>query len=372
MESILIPFVKLHGLGNDWVAVAADGLHPLRVQAAEKTGFQGAPPLRSFLPDFARAICDRHTGIGADGLIVATEPASWSGHDLPERSERTHTKRSKLAARPRRNEEGAGEASDAAVWFFNADGSEAEMSGNGIRCAAAFLWARASQKLPFLPEKVAIEAVERLQALKIRTVSGVRSVDTVSSVGSEWVFRVGMGSPVLDPAKIPFGLLDAPAPIVNFPLRLSTTTLPVTVTSMGNPHCSVLVDTFEGPDSRTDWQTMGREIERHELFPNRTNVEFVKVLSRKQIEVRFWERGVGVTQSSGTGSCAAVVACILNHATGCKVRVDTMAGSLEVAWRASSASSKTGDVTLTGPAALVAQGTYHYRPRGSYTGRPKL
>lgn len=358
---MMIPFVKLHGLGNDWVAVPADGLHPLRVQAAEKTRFQGAPLLYSKLADFARAICDRHTGIGADGLIVATEPESWSGHAPSERRERGRPKRGKPAARIRRKGEGAGEASDAAVRFFNADGSEAEMSGNGIRCAAAFLWARASQKLPFLPEKVAMEAVERLQSLRIKTISGVRSVDMVSRVGSERVFRVGMGSPILDPSRIPFGARDVAAPIVNFPLRLSTTTLPVVVTSMGNPHCSVFVDRFEG----LDWQDMGREIERHELFPNRTNVEFVKVLSRKQIEVRFWERGVGVTQSSGTGSCAAVVACILSRSTGRKVRVDTVAGSLAVAWPASSPSSKTGEVTLTGPAALVAQGTYHYRPRDS-------
>ena len=341
MKSILIPFVKLHGLGNDWVAVAADDLHPLRVRAAEKSAFPGAPPLRSPLPDFARSICDRHTGIGADGLIVATDPESWSGQ--------AHPKRSKPGPRAVAR---VMERSDAAVRFFNADGSEAEMSGNGIRCAAAFLWVRASHKLAFLPRKATIDAAERLQALKINTVSGMRAVDAVSGGGPEWVFRVGMGSPVLEPAKIPFGSRDVSAPIVHFPLRLSTITLPVTVTSMGNPHCSVFVETFAG----LDWQSMGREIERHELFPNRTNVEFVRVLSRKEIEVRFWERGVGVTQSSGTGSCAAVTACILSHATGRKVRVDTVAGSLGVAW------PQGGEVTLTGPASLVAQGTYHYRP----------
>ena len=225
------------------------------------------------------------------------------------------------------------------------------MSGNGIRCAAAFLWVRAGRQLAFQPAEAALDAAERLQALKIETASGVRSVDSVSGMGPEWVFRVGMGSPVLDPLRIPFGSHDVSAPIISFPLRLSTAALPVTVTSMGNPHCSVFVDRFAG----LDWQTMGREIEQHELFPNRTNVEFVKVLSPKQIEVRFWERGVGATQSSGTGSCAAVVACILNRATGRKVRVDTVAGSLEVTW------PKDGEVSLTGPVALIAEGTYHYR-----------
>jgi len=370
MKSILIPFVKLHGLGNDWVAVPADDLHSLRVRAAEKTGFQSAPALHTMLPDFARAICDRHTGIGADGLIVATEPESWREQAFPKRRTRRRPGRGERGARAVASDGARAvtrpdESSDAAVRFFNADGSEAEMSGNGIRCAAAFLWVRAAHKLAFLPRDTALEAAERLQALKIETVSGVRSVEAVSGEGPEWVFRVGMGSPILDPARIPFGSRDVSAPIVNFPLRLSTTTLPVTVTSMGNPHCSVLVDSFEDPGSQIDWQTVGREIERHELFPNRTNVEFVKVLSLQEIEVRFWERGVGVTQSSGTGSCAAVVACILNRATGRKVRVSTVAGSLEVAWFASSASSlssKAGEVTLTGPAALIAQGTYHYCP----------
>jgi diaminopimelate epimerase len=104
-----------------------------------------------------------------------------------------------------------------------------------------------------------------------------------------------------------------------------------------------------------DWQRVGREIELHTLFPNRTNVEFVKVLSTKEIEVRFWERGVGETMSSGTGSCAAAVACILNRQTGRKVAVRTPAGLLEVSWPAK------GEVALTGPVELIAQGTYHYR-----------
>ena len=104
-----------------------------------------------------------------------------------------------------------------------------------------------------------------------------------------------------------------------------------------------------------DWARLGREIEGNALFPNRTNVEFVKVLSRKEIDVRFWERGVGETMSSGTGSCGAAVACILNRRTGRKVRVRTPAGLLEVAWRAS------GEVTLTGPVELIARGTYHCR-----------
>jgi diaminopimelate epimerase len=118
---------------------------------------------------------------------------------------------------------------------------------------------------------------------------------------------------------------------------------------MGNPHCSIFVD-----DMPHDWETLGREIETYPLFPNRTNVEFVKVISRREIEVHFWERGVGHTMSSGTGSCAATVASILNGLTERRVRVRTEAGVLEVAWLAN------GEVTLTGPVERVGRGTYEF------------
>jgi diaminopimelate epimerase len=318
MRNVEIPFVKLHGLGNDWIAVAGSDLHFLRLRLAEKTGFQGAPSLDPKLPAFARAVCDRHTGLGADGLIIVIKPK--------------------------------GKNNDALVRFFNTDGSEAEMSGNGIRCAAAFMLVRAAQALAFAPPELAIEGALRLKVLHIETAAGVRRVESISAGGGKWSFRVGMGAPVLEPTRIPFRAGKVEPPIVKFPLRLAGGTMNVTVTSMGNPHCSVLVDDFDA----LEWESLGREIERNDLFPNRTNVEFVKVVSRKQIEVRFWERGVGVTQSSGTGSCAAAVACILNGVTGRKVRVDTVAGSLEVGW------PKNGEATLTGPAELIAEGTYHY------------
>ena len=338
-----IPFIKLHGLGNDWLAVAAEDLGPLR--AREKTGSRAVPRRLSMLPDLARAICDRHTGIGADGLIIATTSASLQSEFLSEEARPKRARRILLAGA---DDEQRG---DAQVRFFNADGSEAEMSGNGIRCAAAFLQVRSGSNLGYAAAETASNALPRLRPLRILTVSGVRSVVRVSGRSSAWVFRATMGSPVLDPAKIPFGSHDLSAPIIDFSLRLSGATLPVTVTSMGNPHCSVFVDDFQN----LDWQALGREIERHPLFPKRTNVEFVKVVSRKEIDVRFWERGVGETQSSGTGSCAAVVACILKRATGRAVRVDTVAGSLEVAW------PQDDEVSLTGPVAVIAEGTYYYR-----------
>jgi diaminopimelate epimerase len=319
-KSMNIPFAKFHGLGNDWLVVGATGLP------------------RS-LSKFALAILDRHTGIGADGLLVMMPP---------------HHKEH-----------------DARIRFFNADGSEPEMSGNGIRCAGAFLAELSPARRTFL----------------IETLAGVKSLAKVKEERGKWLFRVGMGAPILAPAKIPFKAGDFPAPIKGFPLLTQQGEVRATVTSMGNPHCSIFVEDFDplvpsaagpapggprkdfppyvGPNGvrpgasaagpyEFGWQSLGREIETNSLFPNRTNVEFVKVISRKEIAVRFWERGVGHTMSSGTGSCAATVASILNGLTGRKVRVETQAGSLLVAW------PENAEIILTGPVERIAQGTYNY------------
>jgi diaminopimelate epimerase len=280
-----IPFAKYHGMGNDWlVALAQD--------------------LPSALAPFARRILDRHTGAGADGLIVVMKP-DVRGHD-------------------------------ARIRFFNADGSEAEMSGNGIRCAGAFLVERRPQK----------------RTLEIETVSGLKTLTKGKSSEGKWMFRVRMGVPILTAAQIPFLPAETESPILRFPLKTYRGDLPVTVTSMGNPHCSVFVADFES----VDWLRLGREIEQCEHFPNRTNVEFVRLVSQDEIEVRFWERGVGHTMSSGTGSCGATVSAILNGLTNHRVRVRTEAGVLEVAW------PDGGEVTLSGPAAWVMSGNYSYRP----------
>jgi diaminopimelate epimerase len=280
-----IPFVKYHGMGNDWLVAFSQNLP-------------------SALPAFSRKILDRHTGAGADGLIVVMKP-ELRGHD-------------------------------ARIRFFNADGSEAEMSGNGIRCAGAFLAERKPQKI----------------SLEIETVSGVKTLEKGKSGAGKWMFRVRMGAPILEAAQIPFMPAETESPILRFPLKTHRGDLPVTVTSMGNPHCSVFVADFES----VDWLRLGREIELCEHFPNRTNVEFVRLVSQNEIEVRFWERGVGHTMSSGTGSCGATVSSILNGLTNRRVRVRTEAGILEVAW------PEGGEVTLTGPAARVMSGKYLYTP----------
>lgn len=280
----VIPFVKYHGQGNDWLVVRESSLP-------------------SGLAQFARKILDRHTGVGADGLIVVMKPKG-SGHD-------------------------------ARIRFFNADGSEAEMSGNGIRCAGAFLSERRPQK----------------RTLKIETLAGFKTLEKGKLREGQWMFRVCMGAPILNAERIPFKPPETVSPLLQFPLETSRGNLPITVTSIGNPHCSVFVADFE----TVDWMRLGREIEQNEHFPNRTNVEFVRLVAKDEIEVRFWERGVGHTMSSGTGSCAATVAAILNGLTDRRVCVRTEAGTLEVAW------PQDGEVTLTGPAARVAAGSYYYR-----------
>jgi diaminopimelate epimerase len=286
VQNFEVPFVKYHGLGNDFLVALAS--HVPRT-----------------LPDFARKILDRHTGVGGDGFIVVMKPAS-----------RAH---------------------DARIRFFNADGSEPEMSGNGIRCAGAFL----------------IEGERGKRALDIETAAGVKSLERTREGGGKWTFRVRMGAPILEARSIPFRPRGVSSPVLGYRLRTRGGELSVTVTSMGNPHCSVFVADFE----KVNWQELGREVERNEHFPNRTNVEFVRVLSRREIAVRFWERGVGHTLSSGTGSCAATVAAILNGFTDRQVRVQAEAGTLEVSW------PEGEEVWLTGPVERVVKGKYYYHAR---------
>lgn len=303
-----ITFAKYHALGNDFIVVASLVLE--RNRGGRRLGSATLNlTSRSSLSRLARSICERHTGIGADGLLVLL-PAKDGRHE-------------------------------ARVRVFNADGSEAEMSGNGIRCAAAHLFSTSRS-----PQSMQLETMAGVKTVVLRNWSETRIHHRKTTV-----LQVDMGRPVLEPAKIPFRSTDSKAPVVAFPLRTPKRTVAVTVTSMGNPHCSVLVNDFE----TADWMGLGREIERHELFPNRTNVEFVRVISRNEIEVRYWERGVGMTQSSGTGSCAAVVASVLNGLTERNVRVRTLAGDLEVAW------GPDDKTTLAGPAEYIAEGTYRFQ-----------
>ncbi len=294
---IKVPFEKFHGMGNDFIV-------------SEAALLRGGARQRQGRPDYgelAMAICAPHTGVGADGFLIVSPASSLSA--------------------------------DAQVEFFNADGSEAEISGNGLRCAAVYLSSGGR--------------IRKRKQMAVETKTGIRAIELLEKDALTWTFRVGMGAPVLEPQRIPLIASDVKAPVTGFRINTSSGTKTATVTSMGNPHCTLFVKRFQ----EGAWQQTGREIENKACFPNRTNVEFVRVLSRKEIEVRYWERGVGQTASSGTGSCAAVVASILNGRTGRRVLVRTLAGALQVEW------PKGGEVQLTGPAVKIAEGTYWHLPR---------
>ena len=269
MTAIL--FTKAHGAGNDFLLTWLEDVPQHIVSAAPPHG----------LPEIARAICERHTGVGADGwMLVDTRDPS-----LP------------------------------AIRLFNADGSEPELSGNGTRCAAALLYHSG---------RVTGDAV------RIRTGAGVKDLRLMEWSGHLYTFEMNMGVPVNK------GLREIP-----------TTHGPIEalILDVGNPQAAVLV-----PDFPENWRDIGAAIESHPLFPNRTNVSFVKVLDEHAVEVRFYERGCGETMSSGTGSTGAASAAILQGLAKSPVRVVTPAGDLHFRW--------TDTAWLTGPAELVAGGQY--------------
>jgi len=255
-----IPFTKAHGAGNDFLFTPADQVPDVD------------------LPSTARAICDRHTGIGADGWMLTRGNA---------------------------------------IRLFNADGSEPEISGNGTRCAAALL--------------IASEQSE----VTIITGAGPKHLRLLRRDGLRFLFEMNMGSPVFDTRQIRCNI------------ALPGGAQEVTILNVGNPQCVVFVGSF--PEN---WEALGAQIETHPRFPNRTNVSFVRVTDAHTIETRFYERGAGVTLSSGTGSTGAAVAAILRKVAASPVTVRTPAGeSLELRWDDS--------VYLTGPAEIIGSGEFY-------------
>jgi diaminopimelate epimerase len=264
-----IPFTKAHGAGNDFLL----------------TWLTEAP--RENLPAAARAICERHTGIGADGWILVSP------------------------APPGENEY------DGAIELFNSDGSTAELSGNGTRCAAAFL--------------ADVGLAE--QRIRIRTDAGTKHLMLLKRSGLSFMFEMNMGAACFPEGdSVTLELLNGPQA--------------ATVVDVGNPQCALRVAGFD-----FDWRSMGAEIERHPRFPNRTNVSFVRPVDAHSIEVRFYERGAGETQSSGTGSTGAAAAALRWGVVSSPITVLTPSGSLEL--RAEE------EIYLTGPAQIIGGGEFH-------------
>jgi diaminopimelate epimerase len=274
-------FTKLEAMGNDFLVTMVDDV---------------ADAVAS--PSLARRMCSRNFGAGADGLIVV---------DCKAKDDTAFSSR-----------------------IFNADGGEAEVSGNGTRCVAAYLYYSGLWSGP---------------EISIATAAGPKRGVLVRREGPRFDFSFDMGAPELRSDKIPVAL-DPPLDfVVDQRLDVGTQTVRFTSVSMGNPHCSLFLPDL---DDATFFR-LGPLIENHPSFPNRTNVEFIRPVSESEIEVRFWERGVGPTLSSGTGSCAAAVAAILNQKTSRRVTVSTAGGSLAVHWR------DDGAVLLTASATVVYQ-----------------
>jgi diaminopimelate epimerase len=269
-----VKFAKAQGLGNDFILVAA---------ADGPSGDQ---------PGWSRRICDRHAGVGGDGVILYRAAADG-----------------------------------VAMRLFNADGSEAEISGNGLRCLAAFAVARGLAPVAHV----------------VHTAAGPRPVVVEDRGLGRFRIATDMGEPILRSDLIPVAL-DPPQPrVIDHPLQAAGREVRLTATSLGNPHCAVF-----GESRPTDetFAALGPALEHHPFFPNRTNVEFVTVRGRGEIEVRFWERGVGPTLASGTGAASAAVASILTGRVERRLMVVCDGGSLEVEWPEGRHVHQVGDVEL--------------------------
>ena len=277
-------FFKVHSLGNDFLIT-------------EESETKGLADISSL----AGRICDRHTGVGADGLLLISVKDKAKGH--------------------------------VKFRIFNADGTEAEISGNGLRCAAACLYHQ--------------KKIDSPQILFLTT-AGHRECKLIEVKKNFFLLKVEMGVPRLSSKDIPFDDGSSHEKIIDYPLSINQKIYPITVLSLGNPHCAIFVDRFP---ARIEWHQIGREIESHPFFPNRTNIEFIRALSRKEIEVLFWERGVGETLSSGSGASAAAVASILKNLTDKKVKVRTTMGQLTVEWEKK-------NVYQSGPAEVVLKGNF--------------
>ncbi|MBI1765836.1 MAG: diaminopimelate epimerase [Acidobacteria bacterium] len=249
----------------------------------------------------SRRLCDRHFGAGADGLEMLCKAVDSAKADF-------------------------------AVRLFNADGGETPISGNGTRCVGAWLYYTGAWSAP---------------TVRIATGAGVKVLNLIERDGARCVFETEMGVPRLRSAEVPIVLPQPLERVIRQRLEIGGKPIEITATSMGNPHCSLFVENFD-----LDWRRLGAALEIHPAFPDRTNVEFVRVLNRHEIEARFWERGCGETLASGTGSCGAALAAMLNELTERKVTVKTAAGELLVEWRAD------GSVVQTGEACAVYQGAW--------------
>lgn len=273
----MLEFTKMQGLGNDYIYIDAT---KIRIKNPSM---------------LAKYMSDRHFGVGADGLILIL-PSSKA---------------------------------DFSMRMFNADGSEAEMCGNGIRCVAKFVYDKC------LTDKKII-TVDTKAGIKTLTLNVVgKYVDTV---------KVDMGIPKYESECIP--VISNTKIAKNLKIEILDKIFDVTCVSMGNPHTVIFVDDVDSFDVKK----YGELIEKNEMFPQRTNVEFVEIKDNSNIKMRVWERGTGETLACGTGACASVVACVLNGLTSRNVRVQLLGGNLDILY------NDNNYIYMTGPAKTVFEG----------------
>lgn len=276
-----ISFTKMHGSGNDFILINC-------IEQPEVAGLE--------LEDLSKTLCRRRFGIGADQILFLCPS----------------------------------EIADFKMKIYNADGSEVEMCGNGIRCFAKYIWDR---------------ELSKKDILEIETLAGIIKPERAGDM-----VKVDMGEPILEPEKIPVNIKSSP-PIIDYPLQIKDRSFKITCVSMGNPHTVIFLN-----ENISDFpvSTYGPLIEKHHLFPKRTNVEFATVQSKTKLSMRVWERGSGETMACGTGASATGVAAMLKGLTERNVTVHLLGGNLLIEWNANN------HIYMTGPAAEVFQGMVHY------------
>lgn len=276
-------FTKMHGCGNDYIYVNGFAEH---IDADRK-------------PELVRRLSDRHFGIGGDGVIFIN-PGKSAAFEME---------------------------------MYNADGTRAQMCGNGIRCVAKYIYDHGLTD----QTDIAIESFGRVKYLELTPGSD----DKVSTV------RVNMGEPVLRAAEIP--VISDNEQVVSEAIEVDGKVYEMTCVSMGNPHAVVFIDDADIKD--LDIEAVGPYFENHARCPERTNTEFVRIIDRNNVQMRVWERGTGETLACGTGCCATAVACVLNGLTDTKVNVSVPGGEILCEW-----DRQDNVVYMTGPAATVFEG----------------
>lgn len=281
-------FTKMHGCGNDYIYI---------------DGFQEHIPSEK-KPEAVKFLSDRHFGVGGDGVIFIN----------PSRE------------------------ADFEMEMFNADGSRAQMCGNGIRCVAKYVYDRGMTDSRHITV-VSAGSVKELDLTVEKPLGEPEARGTVTRV------RVNMGSPVLEPGKIP--VIADGGSVVNEPIYVEEQEYRMTCVSMGNPHAVIFAEGV----ADLDLEKAGPPFENHVRFPERVNTEFVEVLDRQTVFMRVWERGTGETLACGTGCCAAAVACVLNGLTDAEITVKLLGGELQIQW-----DREENAVYMTGPAETVFEG----------------